>query len=144
LKCKLRPHHTCETPPTWLQRGLTMVEQGQVLNKHYVRSIRYFWKVLQATGSWTDHSRIDSIYEECSRRRARGENVVVNHIVPICSDIVCGLQTSRNMQIITENMNAVKGNRWWPDCPDDINGVPEQLDLLQATDPVVGQLGWAI
>ena len=51
-------------------------------------------------------------------------------IVPICSDIVCGLEADWNMQIITEQENNQKSNKFWPDCPLFINGIPEQSDFF--------------
>lgn len=41
----------------------------------------------------------------------------VDHIVPIKSDIVCGLHCIDNFQLMTREDNARKGNRFWPDMP---------------------------
>lgn len=41
----------------------------------------------------------------------------VDHIVPIQSDIVCGLHCVDNFQMLTREENASKSNRFWPDMP---------------------------
>lgn len=41
----------------------------------------------------------------------------VDHIVPITSDLVCGLHCIDNFQMLTREENASKGNRYWPDMP---------------------------
>lgn len=104
--------------PDWLQpdRDISHASPG------YFRSIRYHFQIWQATPKWlTDEQRsqVRAIYKEKKRRRDRGEKVHVDHIVPLCSDIVCGLHVPWNMQIISEAENLTKSNVWWPDCPHD-------------------------
>lgn len=41
----------------------------------------------------------------------------VDHIVPLKSDLVCGLHWHGNMQVITSTENQSKSNRHWPDMP---------------------------
>ncbi len=53
---------------------------------------------------------VRAIYREARRRRARGEDVVVDHREPLCSDWVCGLHVIANLRIIGRGPNARKGN----------------------------------
>lgn len=41
----------------------------------------------------------------------------IDHIVPLKSDLVCGLHTPANMIVIEEKINQKKSNLWWPDGP---------------------------
>lgn len=41
----------------------------------------------------------------------------VDHIVPLTSDLVCGLHWEGNMQVIPGSANCSKQNRFWPDMP---------------------------
>lgn len=43
----------------------------------------------------------------------------VDHIVPIISPIVCGLHCWHNLQLLDKKLNASKGNKYWPDMPDE-------------------------
>ena len=101
--------------PIWLSK---QDENDPNLNKHYRRSIRYYRRLYAAWPDWcADHPGFKEIYEEAKRRRAEGEQVQVDHIVPICSDIVCGLHVPWNLEIIEELENLRKSNIWWPDHP---------------------------
>ena len=42
----------------------------------------------------------------------------VDHVVPIRSKIVCGLNVPANMQLLHKSLNSSKGNRHWPDMPE--------------------------
>jgi hypothetical protein len=46
-----------------------------------------------------------------------GEWYHVDHVVPLQSELVCGLHWEGNMQILTGPENISKGNRFWPDMP---------------------------
>lgn len=59
-------------------------------------------------------------YAMCRRRdemRARGENVELDHIVPVVSDKVCGLNVHWNLEIRSAAVNGKKSNRIWPQMP---------------------------
>lgn len=70
---------------------------------------------LQATPSWANKEHIDSIYYLASINRKAGLDVQVDHIVPLLSDLVCGLHCESNLQLLRGSDNLAKGNRHWPD-----------------------------
>ncbi len=65
------------------------------------------------------------MYTLAKIRKAEGEDVQVDHIVPICSDIVCGLHVPWNLQVIGSKENMAKSNHMWPGHPF------ENLDLFE-------------
>lgn len=125
--------------PKWLEDGRDISHTSEENRKHYLRSLKYYRKLYQATPPWYNedhHKRILAIYKERDRLRKRCENVVVDHIIPVCSDMVCGLNVPWNYQIITEKENAQKSNKYWPDMPFeqriiDFPEVNPQLDLFK-------------
>ena len=115
--------------PRWLEEGRDISHTSESNRKHYLRSLKYYRQLYQATPSWYDeshHKAILSIYKERDRQRKFGKNVVVDHVIPICSDVVCGLNVPWNYQIITERENSQKSNKYWPDMPNE----QQQLDLF--------------
>jgi hypothetical protein len=73
---------------------------------------------LRATVSWADQDAIAAPYVE-SRRLTEATGVVhhVDHVVPLISDIVCGLHWEGNLQILPALENWRKRNLRWPDMP---------------------------
>jgi len=120
-------------PPAWLQEGRDISHTSESNRQHYERSIVYYKKLLLAMPEWlTDehHKQMRKVYKECARRRANGENVVVDHIVPVCGETVSGLMVPWNLQIITAKENNWKSNWWWPDGVMDIR-TGKQTDLFE-------------
>lgn len=71
-----------------------------------------------ATPAWADMESIESLY--CAAKMKTHETGIkwhVDHIVPIKSEIVCGLHVHWNMRLLTASDNIAKGNRSWPDMP---------------------------
>lgn len=73
----------------------------------------------RATVSWSELAAINDLY--CKARELTALTRIewqVDHIVPIKSNLVCGLHVLDNLQIVTKAANSSKGNRHWPDmCP---------------------------
>lgn len=46
---------------------------------------------------------------------AKEKGMEVDHIVPLNSDMVCGLHCIDNFQFLTREENARKSNKYWPD-----------------------------
>ena len=62
---------------------------------------------VSATPKWADIDEIKKIYAAA----AVMDGVHVDHIVPLRSDLVCGLNVHHNLRIITAAENFAKGNR---------------------------------
>lgn len=70
-----------------------------------------------ATPAWSDADAVAGMYELAALFRKTGLRIEVDHIVPLQSELVCGLHTHDNLQLLAESENARKGNRVWPDMP---------------------------
>ena len=81
-------------------------------NKEYtfVKSAERRAKQRQAIPSWYDSKEVTYIY-----KLSRERGLVVDHIVPLVSDRVCGLHVQDNLRCIPQKLNAFKQNRYWPD-----------------------------
>ena len=73
-------------------------------------------RLKQATPSWSDRHEIKYIFKLAEER-----NLVVDHIVPLTSEYVCGLHTPDNLRCIPASLNCSKSNRYWPDMPQELN-----------------------
>jgi len=80
---------------------------------------RQYRSALRKGMVWRDQidiqNKIDQIYERARQMRRKGHDMVVDHIIPISSDLVCGLHVPWNMQILTRAENSKKNNRFNPD-----------------------------
>lgn len=88
------------------------------LNPNYRRSVLYYRALYAAWPEWcADDPRFREIYNRAAAMRVAGHDVHVDHIIPICSNIVCGLHVPWNLEIIKAATNLKKSNKWWPDHP---------------------------
>ena len=77
---------------------------------------RYRAQKIKATPNWANHDKIASIYKRASNMfDENGKVFHVDHIVPLQSDVVCGLHVEHNLQILPGSENMSKQNRFWPD-----------------------------
>ena len=115
-----------KSKPPWLT---TTDPDAPDLSPHYRRSVMYYRKLWQAWPEWAAADpRFKEIYDEAKQRREDGEDVQVDHVVPISSKIVSGLHVPWNLQIITTTANNAKSNKWWPGCPFEMEDLfPETL-----------------
>lgn len=71
-----------------------------------------------ATPDWANAFFIEEAYDIArTRTRVTGVQWHVDHIVPLVSDLVCGLHVENNLAVIPASHNIAKGNRHWPDMP---------------------------
>lgn len=119
--------------PIWLAK---QDENDPDLNPNYRRSVRYYKALYQAWPEWcADHPGFAEKYAEAKRRRAAGEDVHVDHMVPIINPIVSGLHVPWNLQVISAKSNLQKSNWGWPGCPFEplemfeVEPEPHQLSL---------------
>lgn len=80
--------------------------------QHAYRRVR----LINATPPWIDRAQIKAVYykaEDLSQRY--GVPFVVDHIIPIVSDTVCGLHCWHNLQILDEQLNLQKSNTYQTD-----------------------------
>lgn len=99
-----------KTKPVWLAK---QDPDDPTLNPNYKRSIRYYRQLYNAWPEWAaTHPDFLTIHREWLRRKAEGEDVHKDHIVPIMSDIVCGLHVPWNIQILDAKENLQKSNKW--------------------------------
>lgn len=67
----------------------------------------------QATPSWSDQEAIRQAREECERMGASMRmEFVLDHSVPLRGRTVCGLHVPENLEIVSENFNKLKGNKF--------------------------------
>lgn len=69
----------------------------------------------QATPSWADRPAMLRVYQLARfATEESGLIYTVDHIVPLVSDLVCGLHCEQNLQVMSLSENASKNNRYDP------------------------------
>lgn len=83
----------------------------QVLADNKVRRRKH----REATPPWLTRKQkteIRRLYEiAITMTKTTGEQYVVDHIVPLRSDVVCGLHVPWNLRVITQEENLIKSNK---------------------------------
>lgn len=90
------------------------------LHKDSARSALQRLEDSRATPEWANRFFIEEIYDLARlRTKATGFPWHVDHIVPLRSKRVCGLHVENNLRAIPATNNIAKGNRHWPDMPEE-------------------------
>lgn len=70
---------------------------------------------IKATPSWANPASILCFYEHAVlMSKVTGIKHEVDHIIPLTSELVCGLHTENNLRVITKSENATKHNKFIP------------------------------
>lgn len=81
-------------------------------------SMRRIATKLMATPAWINEFFVEEAYALAKlREKTTGIKWHVDHVVPLKSEIVCGLHVEQNFAVIPARENIRKGNRFWPDMP---------------------------
>ncbi|WP_454862493.1 hypothetical protein [Paraburkholderia fungorum] len=82
--------------------------------------------LLGSTPQWADQKKIEEFYFAADLlSMVTGIWHHVDHIVPLRSELVCGLHCEQNLQILSATENLRKGNRYWPYMP------TQAVDILE-------------
>lgn len=72
----------------------------------------------RATPIWSNTAMIRQAYDAADLlMQLTGEWYEVDHIIPLQSNLVCGLHIADNLQVITREENRRKSNQTWPNMP---------------------------
>lgn len=72
-------------------------------------------KIQQAFVPWASMAAVASIYAEARAQRQAGNNVHVDHDVPLTHPAVCGLHNEFNLVIMSASANRAKSNKFTTD-----------------------------
>ncbi len=73
---------------------------------------------IRAMPKWANRFFISEAYHLAAlRTKMFGYPWHVDHIVPLQSQLVCGLHVEHNLRVIPGRENIIKGNRHWPGMP---------------------------
>lgn len=89
---------------------------------YFVRSSKRRCIKLNATPKWAEDELSLLAIQELYRKAMLLSSLTntkyhVDHIVPLQSELVCGLHCLDNLQILPADENIRKSNRYWPDMP---------------------------
>lgn len=106
----------CSSAKSFEYREQNPHRVSEYRKEHYLANIGYYKDkaahrralIIKATPEWADRSKILDIYQNCP------ENHHVDHIVPLNSDVVCGLHVEHNLQYLTAEDNLRKSNKFIP------------------------------
>lgn len=109
---------------SWYRSNADKVKQTSkewlAANPDYARAKvaeRRAWRN-KATPGWANRFFIREIYDlAVARERVCGGKWHVDHVVPLKSELVCGLHVEHNLRVIPASENIAKSNRFWPDMP---------------------------
>lgn len=106
-RAKIRPYEiTKEYKRAWKERNIVWVRADTKARRR---------KHKEATPPWLTRKQkteIRRLYEiAITMTKTTGEQYVVDHIIPLRSDVVCGLHVPWNLRVITQEENLAKSNK---------------------------------
>jgi len=100
------PHIKREYRNTWKANNKVQVRADTKARRRKHREATPLWL------SRKQKSEIRQLYQVAiTLTQATGEQYVVDHIVPLRSDVVCGLHVAWNLRVITREENLKKSNK---------------------------------
>ena len=82
---------------------------------------KYRASKMRAIPKWSDPMKVQEFYDLAKELSdEHGETYEVDHIVPLQGKTVCGLHCESNLRVLHHKLNAGKGNRSWPDMPEQV------------------------
>lgn len=93
-------------------KGYTVQWRRDNLDKLTKNAAAYRSSKIQATPTWANPDAIQAFYTEAARMTLKtGIKYTVDHIIPLNSDVVCGLHVEHNLQLLTLSDNSKKSNK---------------------------------
>lgn len=108
------------------EKHLERLERWKAENEEWIKQYRQLPEVkqkgrffasrrrsvkLSAMPAWCNEEELIDFYKKTPK------GFHVDHIVPLISNIVCGLHSIENLRYLPAKENMAKGNRYWPDMP---------------------------
>lgn len=97
--------------PNWLQMDVPLDSFADRAARWRLKFYRRIW---EATPPWATYDSVSAIYRDAAERRSMGEDVQVDHIIPLHGKLVCGLHVANNLEVIDRLANARKSNVTYP------------------------------
>lgn len=90
------------------QREYYRSNKGKAFERAAIRNKR----IKDQAPTWCERDKISKLYSKASELGFH-----VDHVVPLKSEIVCGLHCWHNLQLLDPEINISKSNRYWVDMP---------------------------
>lgn len=120
----MNPHLAKEARARYLERH---ADRARLLARERSSMVRARRRKLKPKAPWSERALIAKVYQ-----KAKEFGLTVDHVVPIQSDLVCGLHVWSNLQLLDATINKSKGNHHWPDMPDESRLTNATLQSLTA------------
>ena len=93
-----------------IEQALQRKKDRPELNRAWSNAYRS--RRMTAIPAWYEQEKVELVY-----KMSVDMGMEVDHVVPLQSDLVCGLHCWHNLQLLISSVNSSKGNRYWPDMP---------------------------